>query len=74
MAKFYNTVIAPSIALQTKDVGHAIWHDYVPSALHDGRLKCAPDPMVITGGLDKIQHGLDVQRKGVSAAKVVVQL
>ena len=60
--------------MQQKEVGHAIWHDYVPAALQDGRLKCKPDPMVINGGLEKIQEGLDTQKKGVSAAKVVVKL
>jgi hypothetical protein len=43
-------------------------------ALEDGTLQCKPDPMVVGEGLESIQLGLDVLRKGVSAAKVTVRL
>jgi hypothetical protein len=33
-----------------------------------------PEPLVIKGGLHHIQEGLDILKKGVSAAKVVVEL
>jgi hypothetical protein len=42
--------------------------------LENGRLKPKPDPLVVGKGLDKIQEGVDKQRAGVSAAKVVVEL
>jgi hypothetical protein len=43
-------------------------------ALKDGTLQCKPDPMVVGAGLESIQLGLDVLRKGVSATKVTVRL
>ena len=67
-------MFAPNIILHEKEVAEAVWHDFIPQALVDGRLKCKPDPMVIKGGLEAIQHALDVQKHGVSAAKVVVEI
>ena len=52
----------------------AIWGGFVPAALVDGRLKAKPDPIIIKGGLGAVQQGLDKQKAGVSAAKVVVDL
>lgn len=42
--------------------------------LKNGKLKAKPDPIVVQGGLEKIQDAIDVLRRGVSAAKVVVEL
>ncbi|GAA6033726.1 hypothetical protein JCM8097_004400 [Rhodosporidiobolus ruineniae] len=51
----------------------SIYHDYVPSALANGSLQAKPDPVVVEGmGLEAIQKGLERQREGVSAQKVVV--
>ncbi|KAF2235712.1 GroES-like protein [Viridothelium virens] len=66
-------VFAPSITQDTCFV-KAFWGEFVPAALADGRLKAKPDPIVIKGGLDALQQGVDKQRQGVSAAKVVVDL
>ncbi|GFF58250.1 hypothetical protein IFM46972_11047 [Aspergillus udagawae] len=52
----------------------AVWRDYLPKALASGQFKPKPDPMVVGHGLDKIQHGLDIQKAGVSARKVVITL
>ena len=56
------------------EVSRAIYMDFLPRALAEGRYVAAPDPSIIGEGLDSIQAGLDVQRKGVSARKVVVSL
>ena len=53
-------------------VGPRVWRDYVPVALAKGLLVPAPEPLVVGQGLRSVQHGLDVQKKGVSAAKIVV--
>jgi NADPH:quinone reductase-like Zn-dependent oxidoreductase len=54
------------------EVGPRIWRDYVPGALAKGLLVPAPEPLVVGQGLRSVQHGLDVQKRGVSAAKIVV--
>ncbi|GFF57161.1 hypothetical protein IFM51744_09112 [Aspergillus udagawae] len=55
-------------------IGKAVWRDYLPKALASGQFKPKPDLMVVGHGLDKIQHGLDIQKAGVSARKVVITL
>lgn len=67
-------VAAPSIALQHKEVAHAVWGKFVPEGLASGQFKAKPDPLVIGKGLEKIQDALDKQHAGVSAQKVVVSL
>lgn len=56
------------------DLTHAIWSDYVTKALEQGKLKCVPEPLVVGKGLGNVQKGLDENKKGVSAKKVVVEL
>jgi NADPH:quinone reductase-like Zn-dependent oxidoreductase len=56
------------------EVGKAIYEDYLPQALQDGRFVPAPEPYVLGKGLEHIQEGMDLNRKGVSAKKVVVTL
>ncbi len=46
----------------------------MPAALEAGQLKAKPKPKVITGGLEVIQAAMDLQKKGVSAQKIVVEL
>lgn len=67
-------VSAVTIASDQPEVGVAVWRNYVPEALRNGQLLPKPEPLVIKGGLDHIQEGLDTLKKGVSAAKVVVEL
>ncbi len=55
-------------------VGPAIYRDFLGSALAAGRFRPAPPPMVVGQGLAAVQAAFDVQRRGVSAAKVVVEL
>lgn len=61
-------------ALKASDISTAIYRDFLPAALADGRYAAVPPPVVVGNGLEHIQHALDVQRHGVSAAKVVVTL
>ncbi|KAF2657225.1 GroES-like protein [Lophiostoma macrostomum CBS 122681] len=67
-------VFAPSVATQDRYVGEAVWEQYVPKALEEGKLKAKPDPIVIKSGLEKVQEGIDKCKQGVSFAKVVVEL
>ena len=60
--------------LKANEVGPAIYRDFLPAALADGRYVASPKPTVVGNGLEQIQHALDVQREGVSAAKIVVTL
>ena len=55
-------------------VGKAVWRDYMPTALESGKFQAKPDPHVIKGGLTKVQDGIDMLRKGVSAKKIVIEI
>ncbi len=61
-------------SLKDNEVSTAIYQDFLPSALADGRYTAAPEPSVVGHGLRDVQNALDIQRKGVSARKVVVSL
>ena len=60
--------------LMDNEVSRVIYVDFLPRALADGRYIAAPEPYVTGTGLDSIQAGLEAQRKGVSAKKVVISL
>jgi hypothetical protein len=51
-----------------------VWGKYIPQALAAGKFQAKPDPLLIEGGLEMVQEGLDILRKGVSAKKVVVEI
>lgn len=55
-------------------VGPALYRDFLPSALADGRYRPAPDPRVVGAGLDQLPSALAELRKGVSATKLVVAI
>jgi len=61
-------------SLMFNEVGPMIYADFLPAALAEGRYIAAPEPKVIGEGLELIQAAFAAQRKGVSAAKVVVSL
>ena len=61
-------------ALADNEVGAAIYADYLPKALAEGKFIAAPEPLVVGKGLESIQKAFEVQMKGVSAKKVVVSL
>lgn len=56
------------------EVAEAIYRDFLPDALAEGRYTTAPPPLVVGTGLERVQEALDTQRRGVSARKVVVLL
>jgi len=60
--------------LMDNEVGSAIYVDFLPAALADGRYVAAPPPHVVGTGLEHLQAGLDLQKRGVSASKIVVRL
>jgi NADPH:quinone reductase-like Zn-dependent oxidoreductase len=60
--------------LKANEVGAAIYRDFLPEALANGRYIAAPRPLVVGHGLADIQPAMDRQLKGVSAAKLVVTL
>ena len=55
-------------------VGKAMYNDFLPQALAQGRFVPAPEPQVVGKGLENIQEGFDILKRGVSAKKVVVKL
>lgn len=61
-------------ALMDTDLGPAIYEQFLPDALQTGRFVAAPPPLVVGHGLDAIQPAFERQKKGVSAAKIVVTL
>ena len=67
-------VYATNPGLVPNHVGARIWKDYVPAALRTGKLQAKPDPKVLSGGLEAIQEAMELQKKGVSAQKIVVKI
>ncbi|MEH3089462.1 MAG: zinc-binding alcohol dehydrogenase family protein [Microbacterium arborescens] len=61
-------------SLMTNEVGPMLWEHYLPTAIADGRHRCAPEPEIVGVGLDAVQPALDRLRAGVSARKLVVRL
>jgi len=53
---------------------HELWANFVTQALEQGTFKCVPPPHVVGKGLESVQKGLDENKKGVSAKKVVIEL
>ena len=60
--------------LMGNEVSRVIYEDFLPSALAEGRYAAAPEPQIVGQGLECVQAGLNAQKKGVSARKVVVSL
>jgi D-arabinose 1-dehydrogenase-like Zn-dependent alcohol dehydrogenase len=61
-------------ALKDNEVGKVVFEEFLPEALEEGSYLCAPDPVVVGKGLERIQEAFEVAKKGVSAKKVVVSL
>ncbi|KAJ9217170.1 hypothetical protein DTO166G4_1225 [Paecilomyces variotii] len=68
-------IVKPVLATTIKDnaVGKAVFHDYLPAALADGRF-IPLETVTVGNGLESVQSGLDTLKKGVSAKKLVVSL
>jgi NADPH:quinone reductase-like Zn-dependent oxidoreductase len=60
--------------LMANEVGSAIYEDFLPVALAEGKYIAAPEPQVVGKGLEHIQEALQINKDGVSAKKVVVTL
>jgi NADPH:quinone reductase-like Zn-dependent oxidoreductase len=60
--------------LKKNEVGPAVFRDFLPAALASGRYQAAPRASVVGDSLADLQHAMDLQRKGVSAEKLVVTL
>ncbi|WP_418609636.1 zinc-binding alcohol dehydrogenase family protein [Gluconobacter cerinus] len=56
------------------DVGSMIYEKFLPGALASGQYRPAPEPEIVGHGLQLITDALELQRKGVSARKLVVTL
>jgi NADPH:quinone reductase-like Zn-dependent oxidoreductase len=60
--------------LKKNEVAPAIFRDFLPDALAEGRYRPVPAASVVGSSLADLQHAMDLQRKGVSATKLVVTL
>ncbi|KAI6777216.1 hypothetical protein HG530_001161 [Fusarium avenaceum] len=63
-----------STSIINTPVAKAVFADYVPAALEQGKFKAVPEAEVVGKGLESIQLGLNTLAKGVSAKKIVVSL
>ena len=61
-------------SLKDDEVGEAVYVEFLPRALEEGKFVAAPEPQVVGEGLECVQEAYEVQKKGVSAKKVVVTL
>lgn len=57
--------------LAFNEVGKVVYEDFLPKALSKGTFVPAPEPYVFGKGLECIQDAMDIQKKGMSAKKVV---
>ncbi|GAA2751793.1 hypothetical protein [Amnibacterium kyonggiense] len=55
-------------------VSSAIYGEYLPAAHAEHRYRIAPAPTIAGCGLAEVQEALDLQRRGVSATKLVVKI
>ncbi len=55
-------------------VGPAIFRDFLPQALREGRFRPAPEPVIAGSRLQDLPGALRTLRAGVSAAKLVVTI
>jgi len=61
-------------SLMDNEVSRVIYEDFLPQALAESRYSAAPEPHIVGTGLGSLQAALDIQKKGVSAQKVIVSL
>lgn len=72
--KASNTVQLAQIFGRDHEFVLPFWKDFLPRALEQGVVRCIPEALIAGHGLQALQDGLDIQRKGVSAKKVIVTL
>ena len=51
-----------------------VWNSWISEALSAKVLIPKPDPQILEGGLNKLDEALALQKKGVSASKIVVHV
>lgn len=73
-ARGVKTAFIFASSLVENGVGKMIYEDFLPRALEAGEFVAAPDPMVVGKGLEFVNAGLEMQKQGVSAKKVVISL
>ena len=61
-------------SLKDDEVSRVVYADFLPQALAEGRYQAAPPTLVVAQGLTGLQVGLQAQKDGVSAVKIVVDL
>lgn len=66
------TILSTSII--STPVAKAVFGDYIPAALEQGKFKAVPEAEVVGKGLEAVQLGINTLAKGVSAKKIVVAL
>ncbi|RKL45659.1 hypothetical protein BFJ72_g3204 [Fusarium proliferatum] len=66
------TILSTSII--NTPVAKAVFGDYIPAALEQGKFKAVPEAEVVGKGLEAVQLGINTLAKGVSAKKIVVTL
>lgn len=55
-------------------VSKAVYEDFLPRAIAEGKFDAAPEPLIVGKGLESVQAGLDMTKKGLSAKKAVITL
>lgn len=63
-----------SMIFANETIGKNIYVDFLGDALKDGSYVAAPEPQVVGRGLEAVNKGFEVSKKGVRAKKVVVSL
>ncbi|KAJ8062700.1 hypothetical protein OCU04_009220 [Sclerotinia nivalis] len=69
-----NNKFVDGSTLVKNEVGEAVYAKFLPQALEKGTYIAAPEAMVIGEGLGFVEKGMEMQRKGVSAKKIVISL
>jgi len=64
----------PWILQADKAAAEKLWREFLPAALEKGIIKPAPPAKVIGKGLEMIQEGINLLKKGVSGQKIVVEI
>lgn len=60
--------------LAFKPEGEKIMREFLQPALENGTFLARPEPQIVGQGLEKVQEAMEIQKKGVSAKKVVISL
>ena len=56
------------------EVGPMVFNNFLPEAMAEGTFVPAPEAQVVGHGLESLQEAFDIQKRGVSAKKIVITL